>query len=65
MLRRVALFVPTLIGATLVVFMLLRVLPGDPALAILVGAQGNNPVVQSDLDALREYMDLDQPLPIQ
>ena len=64
-LRRVALFVPTLIGATLVVFMLLRVLPGDPALAILAGAQGNNPVVQSDLDALREYMGLDQPLPIQ
>ena len=64
-LRRLALFVPTIIGASLIVFFLVRVLPGDPALAILQGSLGQNPFSQEDYDKLRGFMGLDEPMPVQ
>ncbi len=64
-LRRLVLFIPTIIGASLVVFFLVRVLPGDPALAILQGSLGQNPFSQEDYHKLRGFMGLDEPMPVQ
>ena len=38
--KRFLLFIPTLLMATLVVFILLRLIPGDPAMVKLVGETG-------------------------
>ena len=65
LLRRLVLFVPTIIGASLVVFLLVRVAPGDPALAILQGSLGQNPFSQEDYEKLRKFMGLDEPMPVQ
>ena len=60
-LRRVALFVPTAVAASLVVFALMRVLPGDAALAILA----DTPHTVEMREALREALGLNEPLHIQ
>ena len=65
LLRRLVLFVPTIVGASLVVFLLVRVAPGDPALAILQGSLGQNPFSQEDYEKLRKFMGLDEPMPVQ
>jgi peptide/nickel transport system permease protein len=41
--RRLLLFVPMLFLLTLLVFLLMRVIPGDPALLILAGTSGEGP----------------------
>src|SRR5258707_2414659 len=57
---RLVQLVPTTVGALVLVFFLMRVLPGDPAAAML----GNNATPQSVAD-LRELLGLDKPLPQQ
>ncbi|MCA1647707.1 MAG: ABC transporter permease [Chloroflexi bacterium] len=52
--------VPTTVGALVLVFVLMRVLPGDPAAAML----GTNATPQSVAD-LRALLGLDEPLPQQ
>ena len=64
-LRRVLLFVPTLLGVALVIFILLRILPGDVAVQILAGPNGEAEYTQEDLDSLRERLGLNDPLHIQ
>src|SRR5712692_11357427 len=59
-LRRVAAFVATLFAVSLLVFLVIRVLPGDPALLIM-GTQGSLEATAR----LRQAMGLDQPLFIQ
>jgi ABC-type dipeptide/oligopeptide/nickel transport system permease component len=59
-LRRLVLAVPTLVGVTLVVFALIRLVPGDPARLVL-GLQASEEEVQR----LRVQLGLDQPLPVQ
>lgn len=59
-LRRLVLAVPTLLGVTLVVFALIRLVPGDPARLVL-GLQASEEEVQR----LRVQLGLDQPLPVQ
>jgi ABC-type dipeptide/oligopeptide/nickel transport system permease component len=59
-LRRLALAVPTLLGVTVVVFALIRLVPGDPARLVL-GLQASEEEVQR----LRVQLGLDQPLPVQ
>ncbi len=59
-LRRVAAFVATLFAVSLLVFLVIRVLPGDPALLIM-GTQGSPEATAR----LRQAMGLDQPLFIQ
>jgi peptide/nickel transport system permease protein len=56
-LRRVAAFVATLFVVSLLVFVVIRVLPGDPALLIM-GTQGSPEATAR----LRQAMGLDQPL---
>ncbi len=64
-LRRVLLFVPTLLGVALVIFILLRILPGDVAVQILAGPNGEAEYTQEDVDNLRERLGLNEPLHIQ
>ena len=64
-LRRLLLFVPTIFGVTLVVFIILRIVPGDPALVMLGGFEGEGTFTQQDLDNLRENLGLNDPIAIQ
>ena len=56
-IRRIAAMVPALFGVLLVVFLITRVLPGDPA-RTLAGEQAD----ASTVERIREQMGLDQPL---
>lgn len=56
-LKRVLSSVPTLFGVLTLVFLLIRVVPGDPALAIL----GDNASEQA-LQSFREQMGLNEPI---
>jgi peptide/nickel transport system permease protein len=63
--KRFLLFIPTLLLATLVVFILLRLIPGDPALVKLVGETGEAKFTQAQLDAMRAKLGTDRPLYVQ
>jgi peptide/nickel transport system permease protein len=54
--RRMALIIPTLLGASLVIFVLTTLIPGDPALMRL-----GNFATAEQLKGLREEMGLDKP----
>lgn len=62
-IRRTLLFVPTVIGVTLLIFIVLRVLPGDP-LRVVLGAEGSVAYILSDeeLANARASLGLDKPL---
>ncbi|MBW1721162.1 MAG: ABC transporter permease [Deltaproteobacteria bacterium] len=60
-LRRLVYTVPTVFGALLLMFIVTRVLPGDPVLMIL-GPAHSSP---ENVEALSRMMGLDRPLPIQ
>ena len=60
--KRILLMIPTLLGAALVVFLLMNVVPGDTALLILgTGEQGGDVNLQ-DLERLRARLGLNRPL---
>jgi peptide/nickel transport system permease protein len=59
LLRRVAIIVPTLIFASILIFGLQQLLPGDPAM-VLAGEERDPAVIAH----LRETMHLDQPFPV-
>jgi len=59
--KRVLAAVPTLIGVTIILFITLRLLPGDPIAVLLAGA----PVTPDVLANLRAEFGLDQSLPQQ
>jgi peptide/nickel transport system permease protein len=59
--KRILLMIPTLLGAALVVFLLMHVVPGDIAMLILTGEQGGDVNLQ-DLARLREHLGLNRPL---
>ena len=59
-LRRVAALVATLFFVSVLVFVAIRVLPGDPA-ALIMGLEGSPEAA----DRLREEMGLNRPLPVQ
>lgn len=63
--RRVLLFVPTLIGVSLVIFLLLRIIPGDVAHAVLAGPSGEGSYSEEDVQQLRQRLGLDKPLYVQ
>lgn len=58
--RRLLALVPILLGLSLIVFLIMALIPGDPALAIL----GSYATPES-LASLRAQMGLDRPLPVQ
>ena len=53
-----ALFIPTVLLVTLIAFVVMRVVPGDPAIAILEGDGGGSFTLQ-DLEDLRAEMGTD------
>ena len=55
--RRVALTIPVLLGVATLVFLLIHLIPGDPAQAMLGEA-----APQADVEALRTQLKLDRPL---
>jgi len=62
-IQRLALFLPTLILASFLAFAVMRILPGDPAIAMLGGAEGS--FTQEDLDVVREKLGTNRPIHIQ
>ena len=63
--KRFLLFIPTLLMATLLVFILLRLIPGDPALVKLVGETGEAKFTQEQLEAMQAKLGTDRPLYVQ
>jgi ABC-type dipeptide/oligopeptide/nickel transport system permease component len=59
-LKRLVIVLPTLIGASIVVFLLIHIIPGDPV-TVMLGERATEAARQ----ALIEKMGLDQPLPVQ
>ena len=63
-LRRILLMIPTLWGAVTLIFLLMRLLPGDVALYIL-GSGESSDVNKQALEQIRQELGLDQPLIVQ
>ncbi len=63
--RRLVLMVPTLFILSLLVFALLRVLPGDVAEKMLIDDSGARTASKASLDRLRESLGLNRPLYVQ
>ena len=59
-LRRVAYVLPVLLGVVTVVFLALRLIPGDPAIA-LAGEKAS----AAQIEQMREALGLNRPLPVQ
>jgi ABC-type dipeptide/oligopeptide/nickel transport system permease component len=59
--RRLLLAIPVLLGVSVLVFLVLYLLPGDPAEILLFGSSPT----PEQVDQLRQQLGLDQPLPIQ
>ena len=64
--RRLFLFVPTLIGASILIFVLMRLVPGDIA-EILVYQTGSesSAIQQKQIQKIRQELGLDQPVAVQ
>ena len=60
--RRLILFIPTLVGASVAIFLLLSVMPGDVAVIILAGPNGDASYTQDDVIQLRETLGLNKPI---
>ena len=58
--RRLVAAVPTLLGVSLVVFMMVRLLPGDPARTV-----AGLLATEADVEHIRHQLGLDQPAPVQ
>lgn len=63
-IRRLLLMIPTLLVVSLIVFTIMRVIPGDVA-ALIATRGGEGIASQEDIAALREKIGLNDPLPIQ
>lgn len=60
-IRRLILLIPMLIGLSIIIFLLIHLAPGDPALA-LVGERSIDPTV---VEQVRKNLGLDKPLAVQ
>jgi peptide/nickel transport system permease protein len=59
-IRRILIVIPTLLGVTIIIFLMLRITPGDPA-ELLLGERAT----PAALEAMREYLGLNEPLYVQ
>lgn len=64
-IRRLLILVPVLLGISIVVFVIMRLLPGDVAAMILSGPDGESSASPEALQTLRRNLGLDQPLHMQ
>ena len=62
--RRILFMIPTLLGAVTLIFLLMRLLPGDVALYIL-GSGESSEINKQALEQIRQDLGLDQPLIVQ
>jgi ABC-type dipeptide/oligopeptide/nickel transport system permease component len=62
LIKRIVLAIPVLLGVSIAVFLMMHLIPGDPALAML---RGQPTVTPADIDRVRHQMGLDDPLPVQ
>ena len=62
-IKRIALFIPTVLLLTIIVFVLMSIIPGDTALAIL--SDGEGAYTQKELDDLRHKLGTDRPMAVQ
>lgn len=60
-LRRLAISIPTIFGITILIFIAMRVIPGDPLQIIVVEGQGAYVLSDEELQDLRASLGLDQP----
>jgi peptide/nickel transport system permease protein len=60
--KRILLMIPTLLGAALVVFLLMNVVPGDIAMLVLGAAEQGGDVNFAELERVRQKLGLDRPL---
>ena len=63
LIKRLGLFLPTAFILTVIVFVLMAVVPGDPALAIL--SEGEASYTQHDLKKLQKELGIDRPIDVQ
>ncbi|HEV8470006.1 MAG TPA: ABC transporter permease [Candidatus Limnocylindria bacterium] len=61
-MRRLLYAIPTLIGISIIVFLISRLSPGDP---VRLYTFGSTTITEEDIAALRAYYGLDKPLPLQ
>ena len=62
--RRIGLFLPTVLLVTIIVFVVMRLIPGDPALSMLE-EEGGGSYTQADLERKRAELGTDRPLVVQ
>src|SRR2546429_560959 len=65
LLRRLLTAIPTLFGISVLVFVAMRVIPGDPLAQIAAEGQGQYRLTDEELAAARASLGLDKPLPLQ
>jgi peptide/nickel transport system permease protein len=63
--NRLLLAIPTLIGITILIFVAMRVLPGDPLAMITVEGQGTHRLSDEELAKARHDLGLDRPYHVQ
>ncbi len=64
-LRRLLLFIPTLFLVSMMIFVMLRIVPGDPVLLILAGPDGEGAFSEEEYQAMRERLGFNDPMYIQ
>ena len=62
--KRISLFIPTVLLMTILVFVVMRIIPGDPAISILEGDGGGSYTIE-DLERVRAKLGTDRNLFIQ
>lgn len=65
LIKRLLLFIPTMLLVFTLVFVILRVVPGDPAVAMLAGSSTEVTFTQEDIDRLNAKLGTDRPLVVQ
>ena len=64
--QRLALGIPTIIGAALLIFVIMRVVPGDVATLIAIGgSEGEEQISAAAIEQMRERLGLNEPLYMQ
>ena len=61
-LKRILLFIPTMLIVTTAVFIILRLVPGDPARIILGGTDGRSQYTSDQVSKLQAKLGTDKPL---
>lgn len=61
-IKRVLLLIPTILLVTIIVFALIRVIPGDPALLVLVGPSGEGTFTEEQLQEMQRRLGTDRPV---